>query len=161
MIISVVYKGMIESGIFQNLIRDAALLRFIFCLFELFLLLAYWYGVYRFSKKCRHRSRSLKVYYIRSCVVFAVFAVFAACYWTSFIVFGREVFMWIFRMTINLIFFRFELTAPENLIPYMAVFCVITFAVMMLEPWIAKKHISYLKIEEKGKEEIRGNGSKI
>lgn len=134
MLVSVVYKGIIEMGFFQ-LIRKAASRRLVFCGLELLLLGIYWHYLFIFSKICRHNSRSLKVYYIRTLIVFAAFC---TAYWLFHFYLSREVNMWIFRATYNLICFRLKTNTPENLVPYMIAYLVITFLIMMLEPVIAK-----------------------
>lgn len=132
--ISVLYKGLIEAGFFRVAkVKDVRQL--FFCLFEFLLLCAYWYYLYRFSKKCRHHSRSLRVYYIRTVFVFAGFNV---VYWLVYYLLGRAAFLWIFRITVNLICVRLVSTTPKNLVPYMLAYLVITFLIMMLEPKISK-----------------------
>ena len=134
-LVSLAYKGMIEIGVFR-VVQEEGLHYFVFCLFELLLLGVYWHFLFLFSKKCRHRSESLARYYRISC---AVFILFCAAYWLTYFLGGRAVFMWGFRVTVNLIAFRLVSTAPENLVPYMIAYLAVTFAVMMLEPYIARK----------------------
>ena len=134
-LISLAYKGMIEIGVFQ-IIQNEALHYFVFCLFELLLLGVYWHFLFLFSKICRHRTRTVREYYRLSAVVFALFC---AVYWLTYFLGGRARFLWVFRTTVNLIAVRLVSTAPENLVPYMLAYLAVTLAIMMLEPFIARK----------------------
>lgn len=141
-IVSVVYKGMIEMEFFQ-IISNNAFRMLVFCLFELFLLGVYWYYTFRFSKECRHRSPSLLSYYLMTA---AVFILFLAVYLTAYFKLDGTVFQWVFRVTLNLCGFRLSTTFPVNLLPYMAGYLIGTLLIMMLEPQIAiRRYQSYLR----------------
>ncbi len=130
--ISFIYKALIEMGFFQ-LIRNKTFRSLEFCLFELILLAIYWQFVYFFSKELRHSCSSLKKYYIRAVIIFALFCI---AYWLTYFYY-QKIFSWIFRITLNLIAFRLETNAPGNFEPYMLAFLSVTFSIMMLEPWLA------------------------
>lgn len=143
-LISVLYKGIIETG-FLRLIKRETTYRIVFCILELLLLGGYWHNLFIFSKKCRHNSHSLKTYYIRTLLVFAAFT---AVYVLSHLLLSADVNAWLFRLTYNLICFRLKTNAPKNLLPYMIAYLVITFLIMMLEPFIAKKRYMAWKREQ-------------
>ena len=133
-LISVLYKGIIETDFF-SLIKKLEPRRIVFCGFELLLLGVYWHFLFIFQKICRHNTHSLKVYYIRTLLVFAAFT---AVYVLSHLLLSADVNAWIFRLTYNLICFRLKTNAPDNLLPYMIAYLAVTFLIMMLEPFIAK-----------------------
>ncbi len=133
-LISIVYKFIVNTGVF-GLIANERLCRVVFCLFELLLLGVYWHYVFIFSKICRHCSYSLKFYHIQA---LAVFLVFCVIYGLSYLLMSRDLFLWAFRVTVNLIGVRMLTYAPLSLKYYMAAFLGVTFLIMMTEPYIAK-----------------------
>ena len=141
-IVSVVYKGLIEMEFFQ-IIPSGAFQLFFFCLFELFLLGMYWHYTFLFSKECRHRSPSLRSYYLMTVVMFLLFT---AVYLTVYFKMDSSVFQWAFRVTLNLCGLRLSTTFPDDLLPYMAGYLIVTFLIMMLEPPIAiRRYQNYIR----------------
>ncbi len=135
---SVIYMGLIKAGIFE-LLGDGVK-KIGTCVIEILVLCAYWCYIYRFSHKCRHRTSTVKKYYLRTCIIFAAFS---AAYFLAYRFLEREVFTWGFRLTLNLACLEAD---AVNLLPYMLAYLVITFLVMLLEPRISKR------ISEKRKE---------
>ena len=132
-LLSVIYKLIINTGIF-GFIQNAKLCRIVFCGFELLLLGVYWHYVFIFAKISRHYSYDLKTYYLQTG---AVFLAFCAAYWLSYILMSRELFLWFFRLTVNLIGVRLLTYAPDNLIPYILAYLGVMFLIMFLEPPVA------------------------
>ena len=131
-LVSVIYMGIIKAGVFE-LLEEESLQRIAVCAIELLVLAAYWYFVYGFSRKCRHRTGTLKKYYRRTCIVFAAFS---AVYFLAYCFIPREMFIWAFRITLNLNCIRPD---DVNLLPYMLLWLVITFLIMLLEPAITRR----------------------
>lgn len=147
-LVSAFYKAMIEIGIFK-LVHGTERHRLVYCAFELLLLLGFWYCVYRFSKKCRHRAPSLKTYYLMASVLAVVYAGIC-CVLYYFL--SREMYSWLLRLTLNLCALRFRTSFPDDLTPYLAAYLVITILIMLLEPTIAKK--LYKRAMHKGESAI-------
>ena len=148
-LVSVLYKLIINSGLF-GLIGDQMLCRIIFCGTELLLLGMYWHYTYIFSEICRRRTNSLKECYLWTSIVFFIFCVI---YWGSYFVMSRELFLWVFRVTVNLIGLRMLTYAPDNLVPYMVAYNLGMFLIMFLEPVIGYlRWRSWMKREEQQKQ---------
>ena len=134
--ISVVYKAIINTGVF-GLIGNVNLCRVVFCAVELLLLGIYWYYTYVFSIICRSRTNSVNECYLWTSIVFVVFCV---VYWFSYFVMSRELFLWVFRVTVNLIGVRLLTYAPDNLVPYMLIYTAVMFLIMFIEPLVDYLH---------------------
>lgn len=135
LLVSLFYKAMIEMGVFK-LIRSAVARAPVYCLFELALLVGFWRGVFIFSKKCKHRSHSLRAHYLMiGIVAFLYTGICCAAY--RFL--SRDMFSWLFRITLNLCGLRLKTSFPKNLTPYLVAYLIITNLIMLLEPVIAKK----------------------
>ena len=131
-LISVIYKAIIDTGVF-GLIRSVTLCQIVFCGLELLLLGVYWHYTYVFSMICRSRTNSMKECYLWTAIVFSVFC---AVYWLSYFVMSRELFLWVFRVTVNLIGVRLLTYAPDNLVPYMLIYTAVMFLIMFIEPLV-------------------------
>lgn len=127
-LVSVIYKGVIELGVFDSIPGNAHW--FIFCGFEFLLLGLYWYFIYVYAGACRYHSDSPASYYF---ITIIDFAVFSAIYYGVFR-WNQDVFSWVFRVTLNLIGIRLKTDAPDNLLPYMIAYLAITFFILMMEP---------------------------
>lgn len=142
-LISVAYKGIIDSGVFQ-LVCSKQVIHPVFCVIELLILAGYWYGVFRFSGICREYSSSAKEYYLITTIVFVLFN---AAYWIVYLK-NQDVFLWVFRVTVNLFGVRMLGSVPDNFLPYMLVFLAVTYLIMMTEPFISQKlYESWMKKE--------------
>ena len=135
-LISLAYKWIIDTGIF-GYIPNVVVCRVVFCGFELLLLGVYWHYTYIFSMYCRSRTNTVKECYLWTSIVFLVFC---AVYWLSYLLMGRDLFLWVFRVTVNLIGVRLLTYAPDNLVPYMLIYTAVMFLIMFLEPLVDYLH---------------------
>ena len=134
-LVSAVYQLVVNSGVFDA-IYSSMVRRLLFCGFELLVLLGYWFFVFRFSKACRHRSPALDTHYLTTGIVVAVVSiVFVVMYFRL----SREMYSWLFGVTLNLAGVRLRIPLPTHRAPYLFFFLIVTGAVMMAEPFLAQK----------------------
>lgn len=139
-VISAIYKMFIQLEFFSIFPAGFAF-DFVFCITELLLLGLYWFYLYIFARKCRHRSPSLRFYYISTLIVLSVYS---AVYLLLHRLLSRNAFLWVFRITLGLGGLALKTVFPDNLLPLMSIYLVITWAIMLLEPYIAKMRRKYV-----------------